>query len=182
MCHLTATRIVVQAGPTSVPLSQVTVSPSWYKRKSPVVGRNGTDWSKGGPRQGVVVLGVKGKGQSQGRSRWFLRLGVVLAASVGFLAWSLMGRSEPLMIENRSGQTISFLEVTVGGEKSSYQYLATGATVTAPMKVKSTDSFAVEGRVEKALIKAHGVLGENRHLIVLPHGQLELKPPQRKLF
>jgi hypothetical protein len=115
-----------------------------------------------------------GKARGPGRSRWLVRGLLIVAAGVGLLAWALV--PPKLVIENRSGQTIPFLQLTVAGEKASFKDVKSGASVTVPMKVNESDPFTVEGRlVDDTRIRGAGVLGENGLILVLPGGQLELK-------
>lgn len=128
-----------------------------------------------------AVSPLPGKATTPGRSRWLVRVLLIAAAGVGVLVWAL--QSPRLVIENRSGQTMPFLQVTVAGEKATFRDVATGAAVTAPMKIKESDSYSVEGRlVDSTRVKVAGTLGDTGRILVLPGGKLELKRRERNPF
>ena len=108
------------------------------------------------------------------RSRWLFRLAVVLVGGLALLAWASRERAlNPLTVENRSGQPIPLLKITVGGETSTFKDVPPGAKVTTPFQIKGAEPFGVEGRLaDGTLIRGHGKSGEQVGLLViLPGGQ-----------
>lgn len=117
----------------------------------------------------------------QGRYRWTLRLAVMFAAGAGALAWLYISRPpEGLSIENRSGQTIAKLRVTLGGQTMNFRSVASGATVSAPWGEGAAKQFVLEGELaDGTLLRGRGTIGEVPRLIVLPGGQVLPPPPRR---
>jgi hypothetical protein len=111
-----------------------------------------------------------------GRNRWLLRLGVPLFVGVTVLAWALVqGAQSRLVIENRSGQPVTVLEVTAGGATRTFKDVAPGSDVAAPLK-RGTP-FRVHGTLANGtLIRGQfgdlAVLGDRGALVILPNGAL----------
>jgi hypothetical protein len=76
-----------------------------------------------------------------------------------------------LVVENRSGQTISSLEISIGGSSIHFDEIAAGADAGAPFWFESDDHFVIKGRMAdgKAI---------DRHLGYVTNGL----PPQRARF
>jgi hypothetical protein len=115
----------------------------------------------------------------RGRYRWLLRLAVVLVAGVAALVYLISQRSRRVLtIENRSGQPIATLRVTLAGQTSSYQDVRVGVRVTVPQGENADDRFTLEGRLaDGTMLRGRGVLGKGAALVVLPGGQVVV--PQR---
>jgi hypothetical protein len=112
---------------------------------------------------------------NQGRSRWWFRLAVVLVVGLGLLVWAWQRSQNHLIVENRSGQPIASLRITVGGESTAFRDVAVGAAVTSPFLVKSEDHFVVEGQLaDGTMIRGSGAAGERARLVVGPGGQITL--------
>ena len=85
--------------------------------------------------------------------------------------------SRNLTIENRSGQAIDLLQATVGDEPNTFRNVAAGVEVSAPCRAKDGDRFALDGRLEDGTrIRAKGTVGDSLHFIVLPGGEVKLRP------
>jgi hypothetical protein len=114
----------------------------------------------------------------RGRTRWLLRVAVLLAAGLVGLLWVVRRQSENrLTVENRSSQAIAYLQVTVAGKASTFRDVPPGAEVAVPLGGKAEDQFAVEGQLaDGTRIRGRGVAGERATLVVLPGGQTEFRP------
>ncbi len=76
-------------------------------------------------------------------SRWTLRLGILLVAGGGLLAWYLNHRAKDgLTIENQTGQTITTLVVIADGKTSTFSKVGPGASVFAPFGPKTAEQDA----------------------------------------
>jgi hypothetical protein len=111
---------------------------------------------------------------NRGRYRWLVRLTALLVAGLAFLLWATRGPQNLLTVENRSGQPVARLEVTLAGETSTFRDVAAGAEVTAPFPHPGDQPFAVEGRLaDGTMIRGHfGSVGGRVRLTVLPGGQI----------
>lgn len=111
-----------------------------------------------------------------GRKRWLLRLAVVILAGLAALLWFSGQRSRDLAVENRSGQSITSLQITVAGQTNTFRNVANGNRVTAPFQARDEDPFRLEGRLaDDTRIRATGMLGERTHFVVLPGGEIAPK-------
>jgi hypothetical protein len=119
---------------------------------------------------------------NQGRYRWWLRLTVLLAVGIAALLWA---KREPsptiLIIQNRSGQSISLLEVTLAGETRQFQNVQDGSDVRVSL-IKMDTPLVLTGRLaDDTRIKASfgqipgGPAGEPPTLIVVPGGQIMVR-------
>jgi hypothetical protein len=110
------------------------------------------------------------------RSRWLLRIGVVLVVGLALLIWAIHEQSQDLLtIENRSGQPITLLRVTIAGESKTFKDVAKETAVTAPLGGKGDAGFVVEGQLaDGTRIRGQFLKGGGRRLLVLPEGRLEL--------
>jgi hypothetical protein len=92
------------------------------------------------------------------------------------LLWVNYGRPrDRLTVANRSGQAITLLQVRVGGETHAFRDVAAGADVAAPLgggdeRVAGEGQLADGTRVRGQFANAAAVL------VVLPGGQIELRP------
>jgi hypothetical protein len=125
---------------------------------------------------------------NRGRYRWLLRLAAVLVAGLAFLLSATGQRSNVLTVENRSGQRIALLRVTITGKTSSWNDVPPGAEVSTLFRIKSDDHFAVEGRLEDGtMIRGQfgyvttDMSGERARLIVLPGGEIKFHQGDRPL-
>jgi hypothetical protein len=108
-----------------------------------------------------------------GRKRWLLRLAVVILAGLAALLWFSGPRPRDLAVENRSGQSIASLQITVAGQTNAFRDVADGASVTAAYQARDDDSFRMDGRLaDGTRIRASGMLGERTQFLVLPGGQI----------
>ena len=113
-----------------------------------------------------------------GRSRWLIRLGIVLLLALAALLWVIATRRPSLEIENRSEQSIPVLQITIGGQTRTFHNLSSGAQVAMPCPRRGEEVFSVEGKLaDGTRIRANGRIGDDLHLILLPDGQLQ---PRRK--
>jgi hypothetical protein len=82
------------------------------------------------------------------RYRWGFRLGILVAAGLGVLAWYLAHRPKNgLTIENRTEQTITSLEVTADGETTKFTDVPPGATRFAPFGNEKDNRFVIAGEM-----------------------------------
>jgi hypothetical protein len=108
--------------------------------------------------------------------RW-LRVVVVLAIALGLLGWALSEHGQQLLIDNESGQTVAFLEITVAGKTTTFRNLPAGAVRTAPYRSRGDASFDLTGRlVDDTRIRLQGKLADNSQLVILPKGQVTIRP------
>lgn len=112
-----------------------------------------------------------------GRSRWLLRLAVVLVVGLLALFWAVGQRTRTLTIENRSEQSAE-LTITIGGQTRTFQNVKAGEQVNVPCQARDGDPFTVEGRLAgDTRIHFFGRIGENLDFVLPPGGQLQ---PRRK--
>jgi hypothetical protein len=113
-----------------------------------------------------------------GRNRWLLRLAIVLVAGLAVLLWLIGQRTRSLVIENRSGQAIDLLRVTIGDQTSTFHDVATGKDVTATGNAKGDDHYSVDGQLaDGTRIRSSGLIGENNHFLLLPDGSMVKRRP-----
>jgi hypothetical protein len=111
------------------------------------------------------------------RKRTLLRLGIVLIAGLAMLVWVVSNRSHSVVIENRSGQKIDRLEVTISGETSQFQGVPNGGQASGTFKSGGDAHFTVDGRLaDDTRFHTSGKAGENLHFLVLPGGEVRLRP------
>jgi hypothetical protein len=112
------------------------------------------------------------------RSRWWIRLGIVLLLALGALFWVVASRRPNLEIENRSEQTIAVLNITIGEQTRAFPNVPSGRQVEMPSPSRGEEAFRVDGKLaDGTRIRANGRIADTLHLILLPGGQLE---PRRK--
>ncbi len=123
----------------------------------------------------------------QGRSRWLLRLAVLIAVGGAVLIWANQKRTQSvLIIQNRSGQSISRLEATLAGETQTFENVRDGSDVRiSPIKMDAplvlTGRLADDTRIKASFghIPA-GPSGEPPTLIVVPGGQIMVRQGNKK--
>jgi hypothetical protein len=112
----------------------------------------------------------------RGRKWWLLRVAVPLVAGLVLFVWAIQQSSQNVVIvENRSGQTITLLQITRDGQTTTFPDVPAGGEVKAVSKTPS--AFKVEGRLANGnRIAGHfKEIGPRADLIVLPGGQLTLR-------
>jgi hypothetical protein len=127
-------------------------------------------------KQGVDA--ARAGGPARSRSRWLVRLAVVLIAALGFLFWVFRGRTQNfLTVENRSGQAIALLQFTVAGQTQTVRDMAAGGEKSVALPARGDDPLVVEGRLAdgtriRGRFGSVAAVGERARLIVLPGGQI----------
>lgn len=107
------------------------------------------------------------------RSRWLLRLAIVLVLGLLALFWAVGEHTRTLTIENRSEQAIAELKITLGGQTRAFQNVKANDRVTVPCQARGDDRFTVEGQlVNDTRIRANGRIGDSLDFVLLPGGQL----------
>jgi hypothetical protein len=108
-------------------------------------------------------------------------LAIVLVAGLAVFVGLAGRRSQNLVtIENRSGQAIATLRITVGGQTSTFRDVAMGAGVTAPLGDKADTRFKLEGQLANGtMLRGQGVAGEGIDLIVLPGGEIKVRQGEK---
>ena len=118
-----------------------------------------------------------------GRSRWLLRLGVVLIVGLIALFWAVSHRDRTLTIENHASQPIASLSVTIAGQTSHYHNVEPGKNVEVNGNDSPDNLFTVEGELASgAKIRFRGKLTESVEFVLLPNGELQPKPKRKGLF
>ena len=113
----------------------------------------------------------------QPRFRWPLRLLVLLAAAAGVLLWSTANRPRRLVVENRSGQPIAVLRLTVAGVTKTFENVTPGAEVSAPYPHPGEDAVAVEVKLADGTVsRLDAKTGPRTNLVVLPGGHINPRP------
>jgi hypothetical protein len=117
------------------------------------------------------------------RKRWAIRLAILVVAGIGFLLWTTRERPpEFLTVANRSGQRVSELQVTLGGETAAFRDVAMGSDVTVPLRVENGQRLTVAGRLaDGTRLRVNGVIEEQvRLLVLLPGGEIKFQQPGRR--
>jgi hypothetical protein len=99
------------------------------------------------------------------------------------LLWVVRERYQNrLAVENRSGQAVAFLRVTIAGETIPFRDVRAGAEVTATFRIKTKDHFVVEGRLADGTrvggefgYVGNGMHRERAHFVILPDGEIEFR-------
>lgn len=113
-----------------------------------------------------------------GRNRWLLRLAIVLIGGLAVLLWLINQRTRSLVLENRSGQTIDLLRITIGDQTNTFRDVGTGKDVTATGPIKGDDHYSVDGQLaDGTRIRSSGVIDENNHFLLLPDGSMVKRRP-----
>lgn len=118
---------------------------------------------------------------NKSRYRWALRIAIPLVVALGVVVWATGGKSLTLTVENRSGQPIAFLTVTVAGQPHTFRDVPPGADRATVFKVKGDDPFSVQGelanktRIHMAGRLSEAVVGESPTLVVMPDGHIQFR-------
>lgn len=108
--------------------------------------------------------------------------GVVIALLLtgGWTVWSRI--ENRLIVRNDSGQAITFLTITVGGETLRFEDIPASVSISSRFHIRSDDSFVVRGQLadgtklaENCCYVTHGMYGERAEFIIQPGGKLEFK-------
>jgi hypothetical protein len=112
-----------------------------------------------------------------GRSRWLFRIAILVVLGLAFLLWySRQQGQNALIVENRSGQAVARLDVTVGGATNTLRDLANGADAPAGLRASGDERFAVKGELKDGTrISGRGTLGERATITILPGGQIQIR-------
>jgi hypothetical protein len=124
---------------------------------------------------------------NRGRYRWLLRLSILPVIALGLLVWGMgLGSQKVIAFENRSGQPIAFLKVTIAGQSSTFENVREGAEVTAPLKGQGDEGVVVTGELrDGTLIRgrfgslAPVMSGGRASFLILPNGGLQLRPSRQ---
>lgn len=115
------------------------------------------------------------------RRRWLLRIAAVLVLGLIGLLWALGEHSEPLIVENHSGQTILQLKLLLGEQNIAFQDVRENEKVTAQCRARKGDHFTVEGLLaDKTRIRVSGILGDSLYFLVLPKGDVVFRPKGKR--
>jgi hypothetical protein len=111
------------------------------------------------------------------RSRWLFRIAILLVLGLAVLLWySRQQEQNGLIVENRSGQPVAVLKVTVGGDTNTLRDLANGADAPAALRTSSDERFSVSGELKDGtVISGRGTLPERATLTILPGGQIQVR-------
>jgi hypothetical protein len=114
--------------------------------------------------------------------RRLVRLAVQLAAGSGLLAWTTWRQMQTgLIVENRSGQPVAQLQVSVGNATASVPVVPGGEETTLPAAFRGGGAFTLEGRLaDGTRIKAAGRAEANSRFIILPGGEVRIGPRDRE--
>ncbi len=116
----------------------------------------------------------------QGPYRWALRLALLLAVGLAALIWFARPTEQHLTVENRSGQPVPELQVTVAGQTKTFRDVAAGAQVASPSVVRDGDTFSVEGQLaDGKRVRIRGRIEKATRLLLLPGGDLQFERPGR---
>jgi hypothetical protein len=116
---------------------------------------------------------------SKSNKRWILRLAAILTGGLALLLWTYQKTTSHLAIENKSGQAIALLRVTVAEHTTTFRDIAAGAAVEAPLGDKSGDTFAIDGQLaDGTLIRGRGVAGGGQ-LVVGPGGVISVRQREK---
>lgn len=117
---------------------------------------------------------------SRRRTPWSTIL-LVLILGLAWAAWERFAIHR-LTAENRSGQSVTILRITVGGRTSEFRDLRDGAASDSRFQILSDDSFAVERsladgtKIEGSLgYVINGMIGERASFEKLTGGGIEWK-------
>ena len=114
---------------------------------------------------------------TRGPYRWPIRLAALLVLGLALFLWYNRERSQNrLSFENRSGQPIPLLRVTVAGQTSTFRDVPAGGERFAPLGADG-ERFAVEGRLaDGTMIRMQGVPPPGHALVILPGGDVVPRP------
>jgi hypothetical protein len=104
----------------------------------------------------------------------------LVCVSLAVLVWvGLRWMQNRLVVENRSGQTITVLKISIAGEAIVFENLADGAEVSSAFPIKTDDHFVVDGRLADGT-EIHGGFGyvtngmyrERARFVIKPGGEV----------
>jgi hypothetical protein len=105
---------------------------------------------------------------------------LVLLFASGWTVWSRI--ENRLVVTNESGQAISFLTITVGGETILREDIPAPGSVSARFRIRGDDHFAIRCRLadgteiaENLGYVSNGMSGERAEFVIRPGGKLEFK-------
>jgi hypothetical protein len=105
---------------------------------------------------------------------------LVLLFAGGWAVWSRL--ENRLVVKNESGQAISFLTITVGGETILREDIPANGSVSARFRIRADDHFAIRCRLADGTEIAdncgyvtNGMSGERAEFAIHPGGKLEFK-------
>jgi hypothetical protein len=109
-----------------------------------------------------------------------IRLALLLLVGFVLVVWAVREQFQAdLSVQNRSGQAIAVLTLTVAGQPSTFQNVPDGADVLAPRSPAANEPFSVDGRLaDGTLIRGRFAgAGGRMVLAITPGGQIVLRPP-----
>ena len=108
------------------------------------------------------------------RSRWLLRLAVVLVVGLLALFWAVSQHTRTLKIENRSGQSVPELKIMIGDQTRTFHDVKVGEQVTVPCSAHGDDRFSVDGHLaDDSRIRANIPVRDSLDFVLLPGGDLQ---------
>lgn len=117
-----------------------------------------------------------------GRSDRVLRGGRLLLVLLSLHGGGCQSPENRMTVENRSGQVISAVTVSLRDAKSRFENIATDAKVSASFKILGDDHFVIEGRLMDGTVftgkygyVTRGMQGEQIFFTVRPLGAIEYK-------
>src|SRR5262249_24091987 len=148
-------------------------------------GRNARQRLPDRDRDGRVPPGRGGPKRGTGRTKRRIA-GVVIVAGLAVVLWAVRERVQTrLTVENRSGQQLLFLQVTLSGETALIRDVPAGAVATATFTIQTDDHF-VDGRLADGTpvrgafgYVMNGRAGERATFVVLPDGRVEFRQTNR---
>lgn len=114
----------------------------------------------------------------RGRLRWGLRVAALVVGGAALLLWLVQRQNQDrVKIENRAGQPIAVLKLTVAGQDTTFRHVPSGADVSAPFAVETGDAFAVQGELsDGSLIRASGTIAYERFILTIaPQGKTTVR-------
>jgi hypothetical protein len=114
-----------------------------------------------------------------GRNRWLLRVAIPLLVGLAVLVWALGTRGQHgLVVENRAGQPLARLEVTVGEQTKIIRDMPAGADVAVPISTKGASPVHVQAQLaDGTLFRGQfREIPEGTRVVVLSRG-IELRLP-----
>lgn len=119
-------------------------------------------------------LTTENKGKFSGRRRWLIRIALVVVIAMLGLVWAEREKERHrLVVENHSGGVLTRVEIKAGdNDSSSFTNVKDGESVVAPFSVDDGEKYAIRIAGKTGINHNFGVLGDTRHFIVLPGGQI----------
>jgi hypothetical protein len=115
---------------------------------------------------------------NQGPYRWLPRLAILLLAGLAWVLWANRQQTpNALTLENRSGQPVAVLRVTIGGQTQTFKDVRMGGSVSAPLGGQGNEHFTVEGQLaDGTMIRGQFPATGPTTLVILPGGQITVRP------